>query len=109
MRFSSTTSSPFLLLVLSLTGHHTAVAQDYVVLSQVAGTIPSTDDVEYTCTLVNLWTEARHPAQYPTANAHWSSPVAVGHSNAYTMWASGGTATEGMETLAEVSTLCVAL
>ena len=44
----------------------------------------------------------RHPNEYPSADAHWSPMVVVGHSPMFSMWANGTKASPGVEMVAEV-------
>jgi hypothetical protein len=65
----------------------------------LSSTLSSTNLVtNYTCTLYNLWTQSRQPASYPP-NPSFFSPLLVAHSNAYTLWASGSTATQGLNSM----------
>jgi hypothetical protein len=64
--------------------------------------VPLTESVQFSCLFKNLWTSGRHPVAYPKY-AHWSPPVLVAHSQDYTMWREGQTASPGVENVAEVS------
>lgn len=77
-------------------------SQGYTVVNAVAGTIPSTQNVELSCEFTNQWTAERHPLAYPTANAHWSPMILASHSSDYTMWADGQLASPSMQIVAEV-------
>jgi len=72
----------------------------------IVSTTPSTSSattstVCYSCTFDNNWSGSNHPVNYPSSNAHWSPPVLAAHSSAYSMWKEGGTATDGIELVAE--------
>lgn len=94
----------FLLPLLLINAFATAAEDSHDLVSQIASNVPLTKPVEYTCSLVNLWTQERHPRQYPGTSAHWSPAVLVSHSDAYQLWANGSMATRGIEQVAEVCT-----
>jgi hypothetical protein len=79
-----------------------ANAQNYNLISSEASDVPLAENVQYSCLLTNLWTSARHPVAYPKF-AHWNPIVLVAHSQGYTMWREGQTASPGVENVAEVS------
>jgi len=56
--------------------------------------------VEYTVTFDATWSAATHPTDFP-ANPHFSPLVGLTHNASFSLWADGGTATAGMETVAE--------
>lgn len=55
---------------------------------------------EYTVTFVSTWSAATHPDAFPT-NAHFSPLVGMTHDASAGLWAPGGTASLGMEAMAE--------
>lgn len=57
--------------------------------------------VEFTATFTNLWTESRHPVNFPSRSAHWSPMVFASHSEKYTMWCDGCIANSGIEIISE--------
>jgi hypothetical protein len=88
-----------LLVLLALTASH---AQDFDVLSTSTSNVPSTETAEFSCQFQNLWSGTRHPRLYPSDDAHWSPPVVAAHGLDYQMWAPGGLASSGVESVAEV-------
>jgi len=70
------------------------------------GMTPVGVPVSYTCEFINLWTDIRHPNQFPSDD-HWSPMVMASHDNRYTMWAAGTKATQGVENVAEVGSTSV--
>eukprot|EP00548_Thalassiothrix_antarctica_P006805 CAMPEP_0194138202 /NCGR_PEP_ID=MMETSP0152-20130528/8053_1 /TAXON_ID=1049557 /ORGANISM="Thalassiothrix antarctica, Strain L6-D1" /LENGTH=366 /DNA_ID=CAMNT_0038835595 /DNA_START=21 /DNA_END=1117 /DNA_ORIENTATION=- len=62
--------------------------------------VAATETVSYSCDFQNNWTGVNHPVDYPS-NAHWSPPVLAAHNTGYSMWRTGGMATEGVEIVAE--------
>lgn len=77
--------------------------QRWNVISATPGSIPSSETVELSCVFDNDWSAATHPIDYPGTDAHWSPMVLASHSSSFTMWASGGTASPGVISVAEVS------
>ena len=57
---------------------------------------------KYTCLIESEWTSTRHPNSYPSST-QLTTPVFVVHSSLYRMWGEGSLASEGIESLAEVS------
>jgi len=74
--------------------------QGYDIVSSQTSSIPISDMAEYSCIFQNQWSGVRHPNLYP-ADAHWSPPVLAAHNENYQKWAPGGTATSGVEIVAE--------
>ena len=74
----------------------------FSVVSSTPGSVPTSVDATYSCVFRNLWTEARHPAEFPVNSAHWSPTVIGSHGPGYTMWRPGELATTGVERVAEV-------
>eukprot|EP00957_Ditylum_brightwellii_P157990 12026341-Ditylum_brightwellii.AAC.1 len=60
--------------------------------------------VGYSITFTNRWTGINHPYLYPV-DAHWSPFVYASHSDAYIMWRNGGTASRGVELVAEIGNI----
>lgn len=86
---------------LVLCAHKVTDAQ-YTVITEVASSVPSSENVELSCEFTNQWTAERHPKNYPSANAHWSPMIFASHSADYTMWADGELASPAMKIVAEV-------
>lgn len=64
----------------------TANVIPYTVLSTQPSNTASSQAVGFNCSIVNQWTEERHPKDYPTGVAKWSPMVVASHSSAYQMW-----------------------
>ena len=62
--------------------------------------------LRYYCTFRGKWSEERHPNDFPRSPS-WSGPVIISHSNGYRLWTGTETATAGVESMAEVSRLCL--
>lgn len=62
--------------------------------------------LRYYCTFRGKWTKERHPVDFPRA-ASWGPPIMISHSNGYRMWTGTEAATLGVESIAEVSFLCM--
>lgn len=62
--------------------------------------VSTSQEASFTCETINLWTNDRHPDDYPN-NAHWSPPVYAAHDSSYTMFKEGDMATAGVELVAE--------
>jgi len=77
------------------------------IVSTTVGTIDSTEDVCYSCSIVNNWSGSNHPVDYPSDNAHWSPPVLVAHSSEYSLWEEGGISTDGVESVAESGNIAI--
>lgn len=77
------------------------VFEPFDVVSKTASFVASTETVDYTCVFQNNWSGVDHPNLYPSANAHWSSPVLAAHSAEYAMWEEGGMTSSGVEIVAE--------
>jgi len=60
--------------------------------------------LRYYCTFRGKWSKERHPNDFPKFPS-WSAPVMISHSNGYRMWTGTETATLGVESVAEVSSL----
>jgi hypothetical protein len=90
-----------LLLFLFLAFLTIASAQDFQFIEFALSDIPSSSPVQVSCVFDNSWTEATHPIDYPSSNAHWSPMVLVSHSNAYEMWTAGTMASDGIQSVAE--------
>lgn len=80
--------------------------QTYGILEFENGSVNQRYDgtLRYYCTFRGKWTKERHPVDFPRS-ASWSAPVILSHSNGYRMWTGDETATLGVESIAEVSTL----
>ena len=54
----------------------------------------------YAVTFDGTWSQATHPKEYP-GSAHFSGLIGATHAEGYTLFKEGGTATDGLEKLAE--------
>lgn len=77
-----------------------SATKDRTVL-KLGSELSTSQEADYSCETINLWTKDRHPKDYPNANAHWSPPVYVAHDGSYTMFKEGDVATAGVELVAE--------
>lgn len=59
------------------------------------------DTAEYEVTFESTWSAASHPQSFPSG-AHWSPLIGGTHNSNVTFWEVGGTATRGIEDLAEL-------
>jgi len=73
------------------------------IFSLAISTVPISQNVEYSCALVNIWSGKNHPIGYDSVseNAHWSPPVLLAHSKFAELWSSGQIASPGIESVAE--------
>ena len=55
----------------------------------------------YRVTLESTWSAQTHPIDYPGASAHYSPLVGATHATGGALWSDGGTASAGMERMAE--------
>lgn len=103
MEYTKRNSCTYLILLTSLVGVlvPTAFGQRYTVVSSVPSDLSSSEAAEYTCLFRNNWTVANHPALYPGADARWSAPVLVTHDGTIQLWAPGGFAAPGIQSIAE--------
>uniref|UniRef100_A0A7S2X5L5 Spondin domain-containing protein n=1 Tax=Lotharella oceanica TaxID=641309 RepID=A0A7S2X5L5_9EUKA len=70
------------------------------ITSFVVGSAACTTPASFSVSFADLWTSARHPAEYPSS-AHFSPPVAAAHNSNYTMWANHLLASNGVKVVAE--------
>ena len=56
--------------------------------------------IKYEVRIERTWSQATHPLDYP-ADAHFSPGIGATHNAKYRMFAEGGTATAGLETLSQ--------
>lgn len=59
------------------------------------------ETAEYEVTFESTWSATSHPQNFPP-NAHWSPLIGGTHNSNVTFWEAGGTATRGIEDLAEL-------
>jgi len=87
-----------------LTSGALAAGNQENVLVKNAGVTPqtSTDRISYQCTFRNLWTEDRHPVNFPFGQAGWAGPILWTHTLQYVPWPEGDAVTRGIKKLAEV-------
>lgn len=66
---------------------------------------PAADAAEYTVIFKSRWSRENHPLEYPEAGAvsgpHFSGIIGASHNPSYTLFASGGPPTPGLERLSE--------
>mmetsp|Transcript_46828 Transcript_46828/g.70754 ORF Transcript_46828/g.70754 Transcript_46828/m.70754 type:complete len:201 (+) Transcript_46828:142-744(+) len=67
--------------------------------------VPTSRNVGYSITYTNKWTAQNHPFRYPSSDPHYSSFLWASHSSDYVMWENGGTATRGIENVAEIGSI----
>lgn len=71
----------------------------YEKISTVSASTAKT--VRYDCIIRNLWTNSRHPPDFPPEFPHWSKAVFASHSSQYTMFTTGKRSSRGVEKIAE--------
>jgi hypothetical protein len=69
-------------------------------LTVASGAQAGDDSARYEIVFNSAWTAANHPLEYPD-NAHHSGLIGATHTGKYAIFLDGGTATEGLEALAE--------
>jgi len=67
--------------------------------------VPTSRNVGYSITFSNRWTAQNHPFRYPSSDPHYSQFFWASHSSDYVMWENGGTATRGIENVAEIGSI----
>ncbi len=62
------------------------------------------DAVHYTVTFEALWSQSTHPNAY-VSSAHYSPLIGTTHNDTVSFWTPGGTATQGIENVAETGSV----
>uniref|UniRef100_A0A7S2A5X7 Spondin domain-containing protein n=1 Tax=Ditylum brightwellii TaxID=49249 RepID=A0A7S2A5X7_9STRA len=78
---------------------------EHIGQSPVGSDVPTSRNVGYSITYTNKWTAQNHPFRYPSSDPHYSSFLWASHSSDYVMWENGGTATRGIENVAEIGSI----
>ena len=85
-------------LVLSCCG---LFVEPYEVVQTTSSTLPASSEAEYTCIIRNLWTQDRHPNNFP-ASARLTPAILVVHSESYSVWEENALASAELNEMAEV-------
>ena len=95
---------PYVLLLLLLPQVKAAGNEEDVLYQNIGVTYEGTsEELYYSCTFRNLWTQDRQPTNFPQDDAKWTGLIAWSHNLQLELWKAGSTATRGLEELAEVS------
>lgn len=84
------------------TARPTEKVDPFRLISATAGSVPSFNPIGVSCKIMNEWTKARHPKDYPTDKVRWSPMVVASHSQEFQMWKNGQSASAGVRSLAMV-------
>jgi hypothetical protein len=74
---------------------------DPVIFLRVLSSSAAATTANYRVTFNSTWSAEMHPTNFPSPNQHYSPLIGGTHNQDITFWEPGGTATPGMESMAE--------